>query len=128
MTTMGKTVATPGTLDDQKALDDLFRYVAPTIGDVVTTLMREGRPLILTGAFFERAFDGKVSGGVGHRAELAQRVLKDTRFSEPIRAHVLRALTDAGADELPIVLLVDRGEGLVAIGVRRERGEFVSES
>jgi hypothetical protein len=66
--------------------------------------------------------------GVGHRAELAQRVLKDTRFSEPIRAHVLRALTDAGADELPIVLLVDRGEGLVAIGVRRERGEFVSES
>lgn len=49
------------------------------------------------------------------------------RFSETIRAHVLRALTDAGADELPIVLLVDRGEGLVAIGVRRKRGEVVSE-
>ena len=127
---MGKTATatTPGTIDDKKVLDDLFGYVAPTIGDVVTTLMRQGRPLVLIGAFFERTFDGKVSGGVGHRAELAQRVLRDPRFSEPVRAHVLGALKDAGADELPIVLLVDRGEGIVAVGVRRERGAFVSES
>jgi hypothetical protein len=90
--------------------------------------MRQGRPLVLIGAFFERAFDGKVSGGVVHRAELARRVLTDPRFSEPVRVRILGALKDAGADELPIVLLVDRGEGLVAVGVRRERGELVSES
>jgi hypothetical protein len=125
---MGKLSTTPGTSDDQKVLDDLFRHVAPTIGDVVTTLMRQGRPLVLIGAFFERTFDGKVSGGVGHRAELAQRVLSDTRFSDEARAHILDTLKKASADELPIVLLVDRGEGLVAVGVRRERGEFVSVS
>jgi hypothetical protein len=119
---------TAGTSDDQTVLDDLFADVAPTIGDVVTTLMRQGRPLVLIGAFFERAFDGKVSGGVGHRAELARRVLTDPRFSEPVRVHILGALKEAGADELPIVLLVDRGEGVVAVGVRRERGELVSES
>jgi len=39
-----------------------------------------------------------------------------------------RALKDAGADEIPIVLLVDQGEGLVAVGVRRERGELVGVS
>jgi hypothetical protein len=125
---MTKTWTTPGTHDDQTVLDDLYRDMAPTIGDVVTTLMRQGRPLVLIGAFFERAFNGKVSGGVGHRAELAQRVLKDPRFSDAVRAHILGALKDAGPDELPIVLLVDRGEGLVAVGVRRERGELVSES
>jgi len=125
---MTKNWTTPGTQDDQTVLDDLFRHVAPTIGDVVTTLMRQGRPLVLIGAFFERAFDGKVSGGVGHRAELAQRVLRDPRFSEPVRARILDALKNAGADELPIVLLVDQGEGIVAVGVRRERGELVSES
>jgi hypothetical protein len=125
---MTKNWATPGAQDDEKVLDDLFRHVAPTIGDLVTTLMRQGRPLVLIGAFFERAFDGKVSGGVGHRAELAQRVLRDPRFSEPVRAHILGALKDAGADEIPIVLLVDQGEGLVAVGVRRERGELVGVS
>jgi hypothetical protein len=118
-----KSWTTPGTQDDQRVLDDLFRRVAPTIGDVVATLMRQGRPPVLIGAFFERAFDGKVTGGVVHRAELAQRVLRDQRFSEPVRAHILAALKDAGADELPIVLLVDQGEGLVAVGIRRERGE-----
>jgi hypothetical protein len=125
---MTKNWTTPGTQDDQTVLDDLFRHVAPTIGDVVTTLMRQGRPLVLIGAFFERAFDGKVSGGVGHRAELAQRVLRDPRFSESVRARILDALKNAGADELPIVLLVDQGEGIVAVGVRRERGELGSES
>jgi len=125
---MTKNWTTPGAHDDEKVLDDLFRHVAPTIGDVVTTLMRQGRPLVLFGAFFERTFDGKVSGGVGHRAELAQRVLRDPRFSEPVRALILGILKDAGADEIPIVLLVDQGEGLVAVGVRRERGELVSES
>jgi hypothetical protein len=125
---MSKKWTTPGTRDDQKVLDDLFRDVAPTIGDVVTTLMRQGRPLVLIGAFFERAFDGKMSGGVGHRAELAQRVLRDPRFSDPVRARILGALKDAGADEIPIVLLVHQGEGLVAVGVRRERGELVSVS
>jgi hypothetical protein len=119
---------TSGTPDDQQVLDELFGHVAPTIGDVVTTLMRQGRPLVLIGAFFERAFDGKVSGGVGHRAELARRVVSDPRFSEPVRAHIMGALKDAGADELPIVLLVDRGEGIVAVGVRRQRGDLVSES
>ena len=125
---MTKNWTTRGAQDDEKVLDDLFRHVAPTIGDLVTTLMRQGRPLVLIGAFFERAFDGKVSGGVGHRAELAQRVLRDPRFSEPVRAHILGALKDAGADEIPIVLLVDQGEGLVAVGVRRERGELVGVS
>jgi len=114
---------TPGTQDDQKVLDDLFRHVAPTVGDVVATLVGQGRPRVLIGAFFERAFDGKVSGNVSHRAELAQRVLNDPRFSEPVRAHILGALKDAEADELPIVLLVDRGEGLIAVGVRRALGE-----
>jgi hypothetical protein len=123
-----KTWTTPGEQDDRKVLDDLFRDVAPTIGDVVTTLMRQGRPLILIGAFFERAFDGRVGGGVGHRAELAQRVLRDARFSETVRVNILAALKDAGAEELPIVLLVDRGEGLFAVGVRRERGELVAVS
>ncbi len=51
-----------------------------------------------------------------------------TRFSDEARAHILDTLKKAGADELPIVLLVDRGQGLVAVGVRRERGEFVSVS
>ncbi len=117
----------PGTQEEQKVLDDLFRHVAPTVGDVVATLMQQGRPRVLIGAFFERAFDGTVSGGVVHRAELAQRVLNDPRFSKPVPAHILDVLETAEADELPVVLLVARGEGLMAVGVRRARGEPSSE-
>jgi hypothetical protein len=125
---MSKTWTTPVTQGDQKLLDELFAQVAPTITDVVTTLMRQGRPLILIGAFFERAFDGKVSGGCSHRAELARRALTDPRFSDAVRAGILGTLKDAGAEELPIVLVIDRGEGLVAVGVRRERGKLVGGS
>ena len=64
---MTTNISAPGTADDGKVLDELLAHVAPTIGEVVTKLMHEGRPLSVIGAFFERAFDGKVSGGVGHR-------------------------------------------------------------
>jgi hypothetical protein len=125
---MTKNWTTPGAQDDERVLEDFFRHVAPTIGELVTTLMRQGRPLVLIGAFFERAFDGKVSGGVGHRTELGQRVLKDPRFSEPVRAHIVGILKESLGRRDSIVLLVDQGEGLLAVGVRRERGELVSVS
>ena len=48
----------------------------------------------------------------------------DPRFPEAVRGVLLEALQSPS--ELPIVLVVDRGEGLVAVGVRRERGELVS--
>jgi hypothetical protein len=48
-----KTFTTSSTLDDQNVLDDLFRHMAPTIGDVVTTLMRQGKRLAQMGAMFE---------------------------------------------------------------------------
>jgi hypothetical protein len=73
------------------------------------------------GALFERAFDGKISGGVGHRTELAKRFSADQRLPAPALTTVLDVLRTSGADELRIVLLVDRGEGVVAVGVRRER-------
>ena len=125
---MTKTWTPPNTRGDQKVLDEFFGRVAPTIGDVVTTLLRQGRPLLPIGAFFERAFDGKVSGGCGHRAELARKVLTDPRFDDVARARILEAMKAAGPDELPVVLLVDLGEGVVAVGVRRERGELVNTS
>ena len=117
---MSKSWATPGTHDDETVLDDLLHHVAPTIDDVAATLLRDGRPRILIGALVERAFDGKVSVTVSHRAELAQRVLNDRRFFEPLRTRILDALKNALAEELPVVLLVERGEGLVAAGIRRK--------
>ncbi len=120
---MTKSWTVPVAHDDQSVLDDPFRHVALTIGDVVATLRRQGPPRVLIWAFFERAFDGTVKGGVSHRAELANRVLNDRRFSEPVRAHVLATLKEAEADELPVVLLVDQGEGLLVVGVRQVRGE-----
>ncbi len=125
---MTKNWTGPGTSADSKALDDLFAAVAPTIGDAVTTLMRQGKRLSQIGALFERTFDGKVRGGVGHRTELAKRVMGDHRLPAAALATILENLRSAGADELPIVLLVDRGEGIVAVGIRRERGELISVS
>jgi hypothetical protein len=60
----------------------------------------------------------------GTELEVARRVSTDPRFPEAVRGVLLEALQSPS--ELPIVLVVDRGEGLVAVGVRRERGELVS--
>jgi hypothetical protein len=117
-------VSTSGATDDQRVLDGLLAQVASTLGVMVTTLLQQGRAFGTIGALFERAFDGKVSGGCGHRAEVARRVSTDPRFPEAVRGVLLEALQSPS--ELPIVLVVDRGEGLVAVGVRRERGELVS--
>lgn len=118
---MTKTWVGRGSHADRKLVDELFRDVSPTVGHVLSTLAQLGRPHVLIAALFERAFDGKVSGGVRHRAELAQRVLSDPRFSEADRDDALAVLKDAGPDELPIILLVDRGEAIVAVGIRSER-------
>ena len=90
-----------GTPEDQRGLNELLALVAPTIGDVVIGLMRRGKPLSTLGALFERAFDGKVSGGVEDRTELARRVLSDSRFSAAALAMLLENLRNAGPTELP---------------------------
>jgi hypothetical protein len=115
-----------GNEDDTTVLSTFFTEVAQKISDDVTRLMQRGQPLAFIAAFFERAFDGTVTGGCGHRAELAQRILSDHRFTDAVRHVVLDAF--AAHDELPIVLLVDRGEGVVSVGVLRRRGELVAMS
>src|SRR5258706_3146721 len=100
--------AAPGTQSDERLIDDLLVQMAPRISDLVTALMHRGAALATLGAMFERSFDGTVSGGVGHRAELAKRVAADVRLSDA-RATLLEKLKTAGHDQLPIVLLVDRG-------------------
>jgi hypothetical protein len=107
--------------DDQKALDELFAIVGPTLDGVVTTLARQGKALATIGALFERTFDGSVSGGIRHRTELARRILADARLPADALAPILEILRRAGGGELPIILLVERSEGVVAVGVRRER-------
>jgi hypothetical protein len=125
---MNTTWTMPSSRDDVRVLDELFARIGPTIGDLVTTLMRQGKRIAQTGAMFERAFDGKISGGVGHRTELAKRALTDVRLPARLSPRSLRTCGAAGPDELPIVLLVDCGEGVLAVGVRRERGELVNVS
>jgi len=117
-----------GKPEDEKALDAFFAEVAPKLGDLVTVLLQQGKPFALLAAFFSRGFDGTITGGCGARAGVAKRVLSDARFAEPTRTHVLEALRVCPLDALPVLLVVERGEGLVVVGVRRERGELVTTS
>jgi len=114
--------------DDEKVLDAFYRDIAPKLEDLATTLLHQGKPFGLLAALFSRGFDGTLTGGCGSRAEVAKRVLGDTRFAEPARTHVLEALRTTPLDALPVILIVDHGEGLAVVGVRTERGELVARS
>jgi len=111
--------------DDHKDLDVLYAAVAPTIQEVVNDLLHQGVPFGTLGAVFERRLDGSIHGGVGTRAKLAEDVLADARFPEESRRVMVSGFAIAAADELPMLLLVELGDGEYAVGMKRHKGELV---
>jgi hypothetical protein len=118
----------PATSDDKKLFDEVFRAAAEAVSDMVTGAMRKGLALGQLGVVIERHFDGRVVTGCALRADLARRFGHDPRLPEDARQGIAATMTEVGADGLPIIVVVHRGEGLVAVGVRRERGQLVSVS
>lgn len=101
--------------------DDLLAAVAPAIGEEVTKLLRNGKPLSRIAGWFELSGRGSIRGVVGDRVDLARRVLLDDRFSPSSLAVLLEGLRGDAQDELPILLLVEMHRGAWRVGVRRIR-------
>ena len=115
------------TADDQSLIQSTFEDAADAVGDMVTNALHKGLALGDLGVVIERAFDGQVVTGCAMRTDIARRFGSDTRLTAEGRRVVAEAVEDAADDELPIVLLVHR-EGYLAVGLRRERGSFVTVS
>ncbi len=107
---------------------EVFQAASETISDMVTNAMRKGFALGQLAVVVERHFDGRIVAGCTVRSEIARRFTNDRRLTEEAKSTIVAEMTGAAADELPIVVVVHQGEGLVAVGVRRERGQLVAVS
>jgi hypothetical protein len=111
--------------DDNRALfEDLLQSAATTVEDTVTGAMLRGLPVGELAAVVERRFNGQVICGCARRQGLV-RIFP--RYGQPAdRAMLAAELQAATADELLVVLIIHKGEGVVLIGVRRVKGRFVA--
>jgi len=123
-----KTVTAPATPSDERTFGDVLEVAAEAIGEMVTSAMRQGIPLGQLAVVVERRFDGRVFTGSTLRSKAAARFGGDPKLPADARMTITETMATAGADELPIIVIVHQGEGMVAVAVRRERGEFVSVS
>jgi hypothetical protein len=108
-------------------LDQFLRDVTPTIEELVTKALQQGRSVEQMALLLERAIDGSLRGGCGSRREMVAKLGLDPRFTTEQRAAIVNTINDAGTD-IPAVLLVQRGEGEILVGLRRLPGSLVEVS
>ncbi len=111
-------------MNDTEVLDQFLREVSPTIEELVTQALRQGRALQHMAILLERAFDGSVRGGCGSRREIASKLGLDQRLAAEQRQAITSAMAIAG-DDVPVVLVI-HGEGHLTVGIRRLPGALVA--
>ena len=106
-------------------LDQFLRDVTPTIEELVTKALQQGRSVEQMALLLERAIDGSIRGGCGSRREIATKLSHDARLTREQREVIANTMEIAGTD-VPTVLVVHRGEGEFVVGVRRLPGSLVA--
>ena len=114
-------------MTDEETLEQFLRDSAPSVEELVTRALQQGRAIQHVAVVLERGFDGVVRGGCGSRREIGAKFSVDMRLSEMQRDVVAKAMS-AGDDAVPTVLIMHQGEGLVLVGVRRLGGSIVAAS
>ena len=112
-------------MNETEALDQFLHEVTPTIEELVTKALQQGRSVEQMALLLERAIDGSLRGGCGSRREMASKLGLDPRFTTEQRAAIVNTINGAGSD-IPAVLLVQRGEGELLVGLRRLPGSLVT--
>jgi hypothetical protein len=105
-------------------IDALLQSAATTVEQIVTAAMHRGLSVGELAVVVERRVDGQVLCACALRHDLVRLVPSYGPPADEVR--LAADLEAATADELLIVLFVHRGEGVVHIGVRKERGELVA--
>jgi len=111
-------------MNDADVIDEFVREATPTIEDLVTTALREGRQPEHVAIILERGIDGAVRGHCGLRRDIATKLGLDARLSVEQRGAVVTAMSAAGGAVPTIILLA--GEGHVIVGVRTLGGSLVA--
>jgi hypothetical protein len=105
---------------DEDLLSDFLRTITPTIEELVSDALSQGRAVQHIGLLVERGLDGTIRGGCGSRRELATKLGIDARFTPEQRGVIVAAMTSRD-DDVPAVLVFAR-EDHVVVGVRRLGG------
>jgi len=108
--------------NDEQLLNEFFQAVTPTIEELVTRAVQQGQRVTGLAVILERKFDGEVAGGCGSRSAIDGRLRGAHGVDDVARQRIVRAVSQAPANEVPAVLLV-HGEGFISVGIRRVTGK-----
>lgn len=112
-------------MNDDVLINDFLARSSAQVENMITRALQRGERLPELALLLERRFDGRSVAACGTRVKMTEQFGRHPLLNADQRALVAERLGSIPPSELPVVILLDEGEGLILVAVRTVTGSVV---